>query len=413
MKVSKKTKQTKILSIIALITAVLCMSLGFATFSTTLTISSNANVTPDSSAFAVKFSTEKDSLVVDDVIPSRKTEATTATNGIISNSTFPTIKNLKANFTKPGEYVEYIFYIRNEGEYKAYLNNINFIGNKVCTGEKETTESLVEKACDSISITATIGKNTYSTTNPITNQPLESRQGKEVIVRLSYAANSPSVDGDFSISFPNIAVVYSSIDNPYVEPTLPFKEITLKSGSLDIPGSIVSIGDEQFYVIDQENEIVKLLSMFNLHVGNRVDDGIVTTISSPTGIQDEDAKGYSTKGYPYIGTVAYSSTSSQYTGSIIASHINNYKEYLVSLGANVLSARLITLAELTKLECNSDNKTCSDAPNWVTETSYWTGETRGNAIWYVYNDATLNRSIYNSNNNLGVRPVIEIPLSEF
>ena len=61
MKVSKKTKQTKILSIIALITAVLCMSLGFATFSTTLTISSNANVTPDSSAFAVKFSTEKDS----------------------------------------------------------------------------------------------------------------------------------------------------------------------------------------------------------------------------------------------------------------------------------------------------------------------------------------------------------------
>lgn len=98
------------------------MTLGFAAFSTTLNISSSASVTPSSGDFMVKFSTSKDSLVVNAVEPSSKTSGITTTNGTIVNSVSPTLSNLSASFTSPGQYVEYTVYARNEGEYTAYLN---------------------------------------------------------------------------------------------------------------------------------------------------------------------------------------------------------------------------------------------------------------------------------------------------
>ena len=49
----ERQRQIKILSIIALVVAIVGMSLGFAAFSTTLNISSSASVTPDSEDFKV------------------------------------------------------------------------------------------------------------------------------------------------------------------------------------------------------------------------------------------------------------------------------------------------------------------------------------------------------------------------
>ena len=60
-----------------------------------------------------------------------------------------------------GDYVEYVFYARNEGEYTAYLNNINYLGDKTCIASSGTTESLVQSACNSINVTVTIGSTTY------------------------------------------------------------------------------------------------------------------------------------------------------------------------------------------------------------------------------------------------------------
>ena len=49
----EKNRQIKILSIVALVLAIAGMSLGFAAFSSTLTISSSATVTPNSNDFKV------------------------------------------------------------------------------------------------------------------------------------------------------------------------------------------------------------------------------------------------------------------------------------------------------------------------------------------------------------------------
>ena len=49
----EKTRQIKILSIVALVVAIAGMTLGFAAFSTTLSISSSATVTPNSDDFKV------------------------------------------------------------------------------------------------------------------------------------------------------------------------------------------------------------------------------------------------------------------------------------------------------------------------------------------------------------------------
>lgn len=431
MKFIRKTNKTKLLSIIALVLSIIGISLGFAAFSTALKISSNATVTPDSSTFGVKFSTNKDSLAETAVVPSSKSDGITTTDGVINNSGNPMLSGLSAVFSKPGQYAEYMFYARNEGEYTAYLNNINFIGDKVCKVKNNTSDSLVEAACNSIKISATIGENTYNTTTGITGHSLASGYGEKIVVRIEYVSDGVFVDGDFSITFPNIAFVYSTIDDSSIKPVIPESKIVrLESGSLDTPGSIVSIGNEKFYVIGQENDNVKLFSMYNLHVGNRVegmdDSGkyIVTPLENPTGIQDSLAKGYivdesGNENFPFIGTTVFS-TVSGYSGSVIESYVNNYRNYLERLGTNISNARLIIRSELETFGC-SGSSNCKSAPGWIWSSAYWTGmDTAGSglppsgSIWFVNTNGAYGKQDGKTNNyRFGVRPVIEIPLSEF
>ncbi len=52
----EKQRQTKVITIVALVVAVFGISLGFAAFSNILTISSSATVKPDALSFSVRFS---------------------------------------------------------------------------------------------------------------------------------------------------------------------------------------------------------------------------------------------------------------------------------------------------------------------------------------------------------------------
>ena len=407
----EKQRQIKILSIVALVLAISAMTLGFAAFSTTLNISSSASVTPSSADFAVKFSTSQTSLVTDAVAPSSKTTGITTTNGTIVNSVSPTLSNLSASFNSPGQYVEYTVYARNEGAYTAYLNNINYLGDKTCIASSGTTESLVQSACNSINIKVTIGSTTYDDTTPISSHALAKGASETIKVRLEYAENGTAVDGSFKITFPSISLVYSTIDNSSMDG----KVIRVVSGDINTEGSIVAIGNEQFYVIGKESGNIKLLSMYNLRVGNSVDEGWkVTPLTNTTGIQDSEARGYVDGEYPFIGTTAFSNTNSTYSGSIVEGYVNSYKTYLTNMGVDISSARLITKAELEKLGCNEDDNSCSDAPSWVYSTSYWSGSAYdANRVWSVNSDANFDFSIYNYGSAFGVRPVIEISESVF
>ena len=237
------SRNNKVLIIIALVFGIVSLSVGFAAFSTTLNISSSASVTPSSDTFSVKFSTSQTSLVVGVVVPSSNAYNLTTTNGKIDNSTNPTIKGLAATFTSPGQYVEYTFYARNEGEYTAYLNNINFLGNKTCTGETGTTVSLVTSACESINISATIGSTTYTETTPITGHILAKNTGEQIKIRIEYSSSGTYVDGPMSVSFSDIALVYSTIDDSSVQPILPETKACTYVDSEDDIGSSIGIID--------------------------------------------------------------------------------------------------------------------------------------------------------------------------
>ena len=154
----ERSRRFKVLSIIALVVAIAGMSLGFAAFSATLNISSSATVTPSSSNFSVGFYPSEIPTLDDGVITPVTSGGATGNNVSLSPAS-TTISGLKANFTEPGQTIEYSFYVGNEGEYDAYLRAINFLNvsgktsNKVCTPGTGTTATLVEATCEAITMT--------------------------------------------------------------------------------------------------------------------------------------------------------------------------------------------------------------------------------------------------------------------
>ena len=231
---------------------------------------------------------------------------------------------------------------------------------------------------------------------------------------------------------------------------VPEPQYTIISGDLDTVGSVVKIADEEFYVIGQEDSShVKLLSKWNLNVGNNTQPG-------EQGIQNSLAIGWnsdsSTKVNNYYpATVAFSSTNywhdsannkakDEYGGytyntstyryndgqgnvvypyvydnnASISTYVNNYVTYLNSQGVQV-SGRLISLEELITLGCNASTGYCDSsgthggtAPEWVYQTIYWLGSANGyNYVWDVgSNGHFYGFTLYDDGYYFGVRPVI-------
>ena len=143
----EKHRQIKMLSIIALVIAIVGMSLGFAAFSTTLSISSGASVTPSSEDFKVVFSSSSTGVETDMIYPSD--DEVLATPAKVNGTS---LSDIHVTLTEPGQVVFYQFYIYNAGEYDAYIDSVNF-GEKVCTAGDGTSDALVQAACDDIFLT--------------------------------------------------------------------------------------------------------------------------------------------------------------------------------------------------------------------------------------------------------------------
>ena len=401
------SRKQKLFVVLTLFIAIVSLTVGFAAFSTTLNISSSANITPTSDTFSVKFSIYRDSYGLGEV--PTVTSGIETTQAVISNGANPTLSNLSATFTNPGQYAYYPLFIRNEGEYIAYLNSINFIGEKVCVAEPGTSPELVQSACDYINASVFIGSEEFTETTQLSNYQLESSKGIGFSVKLNYSEQGPQVDGPFKIVFPSISLVYSTVDNSNTLPQV----LRIISGDINTIGSVIAIGNEQFYIYGHEENNVKLLSMYNLYLGNNVDSSGIYPIKNPSYTQHEDAKGVINDGLPDIAVLEFDNDSNQYSGSTIATHVNNYKEYLTGLGVDVRDARLITKEELEELGCNSSKEVCTGAPSWVTNTSYWTGTAVDtNKLYCVYKYNVFASRLYSYKEWFGVRPVIIISKTE-
>jgi len=201
------------ITIAALIIAIVGLSIGFAAFANTLTISSSASVNPDPTSMNVVFSSSSTSAQINPITPTKNLDNVTnftATNATITGADYRTLNNVSAAFTEPGQTVTYNLYVYNAGSYKAYLNELN-MGTKTCSivenqehPEQEATESLKNAACNGISISVSIDNVTLTSSGSLNNMELNVDSSKPVQIVISYASGSAYVDGPISVSFGNI-----------------------------------------------------------------------------------------------------------------------------------------------------------------------------------------------------------------
>ena len=216
---SERKKQIMTLSI--LLVAILVISIGFAAFSKTFQFEPTLTVNPDSRMFGVKFSKTSNEvttgIVTPTPYPSQETlglsKEIVADDITIDGST--TLEGLFATFISPGDSVEYSFYAVNAGEYDAYLNSINFIGNKTCTAGEGTTNDLVQAACNGISMEVTVDGVTYQNPSTQLGIKLIKKAHQTITVKLSYDTNAARADGPFTVEFQDLSLVYSTLRLKY------------------------------------------------------------------------------------------------------------------------------------------------------------------------------------------------------
>ena len=234
----EKDRGARVIAIVALLIAVVGLSVGFAVMSSTLTISSTAEVKPNENDFTVQFSTNSSTITGEGptVVGTTSSTAVTASTATIANGTkSSTLSGIHATFTEPGQSATYTFYAVNGGKYTAYLNSIAFgkasgaTGNefKVCTKGTDTTEETVNGgtgitgACDGISLKLSVGSlsnldDSSSGLGDISSHSLaplgETGNGETVTVVITYAANAARADGDFTVAFGDITMTYGAVD---------------------------------------------------------------------------------------------------------------------------------------------------------------------------------------------------------
>ena len=216
----EKNRSGQVIAIIALVVGVVGVSIGFSAFSNALKIQSSATVTPDKDTLNVDFSSSDQSVDASTITPTVSAEAVKATNAAIDNTNDPTISNLSATFTEPGQTATYNFYAYNTGELTAYLKSIVYgnatgeTANKVCKAKEGTTDELVQKACNGISLKVKVGSEaeTASGLGSISGHSLAKTKAEAITVTLEYAAGAERADGDFTVSFGDVTLNYSSAD---------------------------------------------------------------------------------------------------------------------------------------------------------------------------------------------------------
>ena len=231
-----KERRSKILTIVALALTLVALTLGFAAFSTTLNISSNATVSPNESDFKITIYGMKDEETANEfaesgslsfenlsttisVPPKSNFNGVSGTTALIDNSTH-TISNISVELVEPATEQPYFFLVRNEGEYDAYLDLSNYedsedgyalVNAGTCIAGPETTESLMNAACPYINNVMFIET---SSNEPIkTGQTiLEIPKGEYIKLgfAIGYVETENRVDGPFTVSFQDIKLNFST-----------------------------------------------------------------------------------------------------------------------------------------------------------------------------------------------------------
>lgn len=232
----KKERRSKILTIVALALTLVALTLGFAAFSTSLSISSNATVSPNESDFKITIYGMKDEASANQfqetgtftnehlssttsVPPTPASEAMSSTTALIDNSTH-TISNISVTLVEPATEQPYYFIIKNEGEYDAYLDLSDYeieessyilINEGTCIAGPETTEELMNAACPYV-VNIIVVEDSSNTPARTGEKIIEIPKGDYIRLGfgIGYMETENRVDGPFTVSFQDIKLDFST-----------------------------------------------------------------------------------------------------------------------------------------------------------------------------------------------------------
>ena len=384
-----KGRKTLMIFLCLVMISVFTLTIAYAALNAVLTISGSAQVT--SADWDIHLANPK------------------VTSGSV-NTDVPTISGNTLSFnttlTTPGDFYEFTVDVVNDGSIDAMINNVTKNPELTVEQAKYLKYEITYQNGESITAKQLLSKNT--------SMPIKVRiEYRNDLDARDLPTTSTTLNLSLTLEYIQSDGIGTSINNNGVGGS-----IILASGDINEIGTIVTIGDQQFYTIGTEGDNVKLLSMYNLYVGNKHDyDNGVFPLASPTGKQSELAKGWIDGATEFYGTTAFSNTNSTYVGSIVEGYINNYKTILESdYGVDVVEARLISYDELTDSEtfaCGAYDF-CSDKYPWIYSTSYWSGSADStNYVWYVSSIGCFDTDSYNYDGDFGVRPVIVISKDYF
>lgn len=402
-----KNRKTLYLTLTIILISVLSLTIVYAALSTVLNITGSSEIT--ASNWDIHLAN-----------PS-------VSSGSVNNN-LPTINgnNLSFNATLslPGDYYEFTVDVVNDGTIDAMIDSI------VKTPELTSDQAKYIKY-----------EITYQNGESInTNQTIKSKSKTPIKIRIEYrrdisASALPSQENNLTLK---LTLIYVQSDGSGSSiPNNGAKLISIISGDGTQVGNEVCIAEECFYTISSNDTSITMLSKYNLNVGSIYTNDYATAIVNPTGRQDSEMIGY----FPNYtntdilkGVTIFAETNYWYNNGLkeeygtsyptyvydsnsrVYNYVENYRMYFESLGITLDDARLITLAELENLGCDTStfSKKCNSTPDWVFSTTYWTGEAYDfDYVWAVRTDRVvsgfsgLNIALY------GVRPVITISKDYF
>ena len=393
----RQSRKIQFIILITLVCLVSTMTLAYAALSATLSIIGSAEI--QNASWNVHFDNIQVNPGSVDISPQ-----------IVNNNKI----TFSADLKNPGDFYKFTVDVVNNGTIDAMIDSI-IKTPELSTEQKKYLRFEVE----------------YSDGQSISSkQILKAKETKTISVLFSFrndipVSDLPTTSTNFDVQ---IQLIYYQADNTATTIEPGTNNIKFVNGNINEVGSEVCIGQECFYLVDNNDYQAILLSKYNLYVGEITDGNTTTPITNTNGLQNENAKGWFL-GYsitnPIIGNSDFSTYGywSNITGypsyvynnkSLVYQYIENYKNYFYTNYDLNVSARLIKYEELLKLGCSDIDQNCENAPAWVSSTTYWTGTAadKDNLYQVGGNRACPKFGVCHYLEGYGVRPIIEVPLIE-
>ena len=451
----EKQRRIKMLSLSAVIVAVLGLTVAFAALSTTLNIKGSAYL--DAAKWGIKFQNLSE--------PSIVGEASDAKTAKIEKDV--SINDIKVTLSKPGDSVTYTVDLVNEGTINAKIDKIEKT-ELTSEQQKYLTFKVTDKDGKEVSegdiLSAGATRNLTITIEFIKDLTKEDLPTSTSTISLSYKLNFVQTD-DKAETTSGISKACTTFE----------KKDTYSVGDVIALCNNDTKVSEDFYVISDNGSTVTALAKYNLLVGNKFiydESGETKTAISTSeegyGLQSENTKeslaidssgnltAYTVMGgivfsnydtsntinncsssseqcyYAYWGTAdrgLNSKYGNSYPADVFDSNSNlyaplkNYENYIKNtLNKTSVRTKLLTYNEAIALGCVEDTKSCTSAPSWVTTTWYYLGSASDYPFIYTINPADSIQADHGSSFSngatpysdfiIGLRPVITISKSE-